>query len=118
MTIRERVIFLSEENHISQKELAASINAPATTVNGWFKNDNRSPSSEYLIPICELFSVSVEWLLTGKEATIAKDDMEEVLLSSYRLTDVEGKARIIQICMNEKDRIEKKTVATSSTATA
>ena len=29
--------------------------------------------------------------------------MEEVLLDAYRTADAQGKARIIQVCMNERD---------------
>ena len=105
MTIRERVIQLANDKDMSQKELAIAINAPVTTVNGWFKNENRSPSAEYLIPICVLFQVSVEWLLTGQNVEIKLDKREEILLDAFRSTDEIGKCRIIQVCMNESDRV-------------
>ena len=67
MDIRERVIYLVRKSGMTQKEFAKAINAHETTVNGWFLKQNRNPSAKYIIPICKLFNVSQEWLLTGKE---------------------------------------------------
>lgn len=65
--LRERVIALVEDAHMSQKDFADMIHAPQSTVNGWFTQENRQPSNEYIVPIAELFSVSCSWLLSGKE---------------------------------------------------
>ena len=65
--LRERVIALVEDAHMSQKDFAEMIHAPQSTVNGWFTQENRQPSNEYIVPIAELFSVSCSWLLSGRE---------------------------------------------------
>ena len=66
MTIGERVLSLLKESGKKQKELAEFIGAGTSTISQW-KDGNRNPSSELLIPICEFLGVSVEYILTGND---------------------------------------------------
>ena len=100
MTLRDRVISLVKQHNMSQKDFANAISAPLTTVNGRFKQENRSPSSEYIIPICRLFSVSCNWLLTGEEENESKPAQtlqpeEDEILNVYRKLDVSGKRQLM-----------------------
>lgn len=66
MTIGNRVLVLLRENGLKQKDLAEYLHTKPSTVNGW-KAENRNPSSDMIIPICEFLSVSPVFLLTGKQ---------------------------------------------------
>lgn len=67
LRIGERVFTLLEQKGHTQSELAAFLSTSRSTINGW-KKENRNPSSELIVPICEFLGVSVEFLLTGKES--------------------------------------------------
>lgn len=85
MRIGERVFYLLKQQNLTQTQLANSLNTATSTINGW-KNNNRNPSSEYIIPICEFFNVSTEYLLTGKESTQQNTNLtenEEEMLSLF-----------------------------------
>ena len=71
MRIGERVHILLEEKGKKQKDLADFLGTGTSTVHGW-KQGNRNPSSEMLLPICEFFDISIEYLLTGKERNTVK----------------------------------------------
>lgn len=71
MSIGERVHTLLEEKGKRQKELADFLGTRASTVNGW-KQGNKTPSSELLLPICEFLDISIEYLLTGEERNTVK----------------------------------------------
>lgn len=77
MRIGQRVFDLLEKQSKKQVDLAKYLNLTTSTVNGWRK-ENRNPSSELIIPICEFFDISPYYLLTGKEKN-----------SSYELTNDE-----------------------------
>lgn len=105
MTIRERVIELCKERKMTQSELSKALNAPKTTVNGWFLNDKRNPSSEYILPICNFFDVDVEWLLSGeKGCQKIKCEAHADLIRWYDDCDTRGKDAIKQVCLNESMR--------------
>lgn len=71
MLIGERVHELLKEQGKLQKDLAEYLNTRPSTVNGW-KQGNRTPSTEMLLPICEFLGVSIEYLITGRESEDAK----------------------------------------------
>lgn len=68
MSIGERVLVLLKQQGKKQRELAASIGAGESTVSQW-KDRNRNPSSEMILPICEFLGCSVSYLLTGEESS-------------------------------------------------
>lgn len=66
MRIGERVLNILEQKGLKQSDLALHLGTKPSTVNGW-KNENRNPSCEYIIPICEFLGITTDYLLTGKE---------------------------------------------------
>ena len=66
MTIGNRVLALLKEKGLKQKDLAEYLHTGSSTINGW-KSENRNPSSELIVPICEFLGISCEFLLTGEE---------------------------------------------------
>ncbi|MBE5977839.1 MAG: helix-turn-helix transcriptional regulator [Paenibacillaceae bacterium] len=69
--IGKRVHVLLNEQGKRQKDLADFLGTATSTVHGW-KQGNRNPSSEVLLPICEFLDISLEYLLTGKERNTVK----------------------------------------------
>lgn len=86
MNINQRVQGLLNNSKLIQKELSTYISVAPSTLNNWIKL-GRSIPSEYIIPICEFFGVSLEYLLTGKEnacslATIHANEKEQIKIKS------------------------------------
>lgn len=68
MTIGERVLTTIAEKGLKQGDLAKHLGTKPSTISGW-KQPNRNPSSEVIVPICEFLGVSEHFLLTGEEDT-------------------------------------------------
>ena len=78
MTIGNRVLQILNEKNLKQKDLADHLGTKPSTINGWHE-ENRNPSSDLIVPICEFLGVSAYFLLTGNEdpmAGISDDDRE------------------------------------------
>lgn len=78
MTIGNRVLNILASKGLKQKDLADFLGTKPSTISGW-KAQNRNPSSELIVRICEFLGVSFEYLLTGEEKTItfvSPDDAE------------------------------------------
>ena len=65
-TIANRLRTLRMEHEISQEKLAEELDIARTTVSH-LENGNREPSLYVLMAYAEYFSVSVDWILYGKE---------------------------------------------------
>lgn len=98
MTIGNRVHAILKERGIMQKTLAEHIGSPPATVTGW-KEPNRNPSSDLIIPICDFLGISPYFLLTGQEQDgerhMALDPNEQSLLSAYRAMTKDQQQRIL-----------------------
>lgn len=68
ITIGERIKELRKERKISQAELAKNINVSPGNVGDW-ERGKAKPGADALISLMEYFSVSADWLLTGKGST-------------------------------------------------
>jgi transcriptional regulator with XRE-family HTH domain len=64
LRLGERVHYLLKQYNRSQKELADFLNTKTSTINGW-KQPNRNPSSDMIVPICKFFNISTYYFLTG-----------------------------------------------------
>ncbi len=66
MTILQRMIQLMENKKIKWADIARHLGVSRSVVGNW-KMRETNPPTEYIVPICELLNVSVEFLLTGTE---------------------------------------------------
>lgn len=111
MNINQRVQELIYNSNVSQKALSSAISVPTSTLNNWIKL-GRSIPSEYIIPICEFFDISTDYLLTGKEDTssnIKLDNNEQRLLKMYSLlSDIEKGEILGELKAMTKDRMIEK----------
>lgn len=76
MNINQRIQELICNSNVSQKALSSAISVPTSTLNNWIKL-GRSIPSEYIIPICEFFDISIDYLLTGKEKSSQEEHLSE-----------------------------------------
>lgn len=83
MTIGNRVIELLSQKGLKQKDLAEYLGTGTSTINGW-KKENRNPSSDMILPICEFLDVDCEFLLSGQHKKtneiFSKEDSEWLTL--------------------------------------
>jgi transcriptional regulator with XRE-family HTH domain len=61
-TIGDRIRQLREEGHYTQIDLAGKLNISNTTLSQ-YETNQRTPSDEVKIRICEIFNVSLDYLL-------------------------------------------------------
>ncbi len=66
MTIGERIAELLVSKSLREIDLARHLGTRQSTVQGWTKL-GRSPSADFIIPICEFFNISPSYLLVGHE---------------------------------------------------
>ncbi len=69
----ERLYELRRKKNLSQEEMAEKLNVSRQTISKWETNQSQ-PDFDKIIPLCQLFNISSEELLTGKKAI--KDSVE------------------------------------------
>lgn len=69
MGLGERLFELRKEKNLTQDEVAEKLNVTRQTVSKWETNQS-TPDFDKIIPISELFEISVEELITGKTQEI------------------------------------------------
>lgn len=70
---------LLDDNNISQKELAATINESYNTLQSWITKD-RLPNAEQAVNIARVLKTSVEYLVTKKDLKFKKDNSKTIAL--------------------------------------
>ncbi len=78
MSLGERLYELRKEKHLSQEQVAEQLNVTRQTISKW-ETDESKPDFDKIVPICNLYEISTEQLLTGnaKEETIIEKKNEE-----------------------------------------
>lgn len=74
MSLGERLLELRKKKNLSQEEAAYKLNVTRQTISKW-ETDQSTPDLAKIMPICELYEVTSEELLTG--CTKEKMIMEE-----------------------------------------
>ncbi len=64
MTIGQKIFFLLEERHMTQKEFSLRTGISTTTISDWRKK-NTNPGSDKIMAICAALEVTPEYLLSG-----------------------------------------------------
>ena len=67
MNIGEKLFELRKEKNLSQEDVAERLNVTRQTVSKWETNQS-TPDFDKILPLCELFEIGTEELLTGKKA--------------------------------------------------
>lgn len=66
MNIGEKLFELRRQKNLSQEEVADKLNVSRQTVSKWETNQS-VPDFDKIMPLCELYGIGVEELLTGKK---------------------------------------------------
>lgn len=69
--VAEKIKFLREQKELTQSDLARKLNITRSSVNAWEMGIS-VPSTQYIIELANLFSVSTDYLL-GVEKTSTMD---------------------------------------------
>ena len=87
----DRVESILKEKRLTQKELAEDLGLRRPTLSDWKKN-GAVPAGDICIRIADYLGVSVEWLVTGKEAALSSE--ERTLLKQWQILSEEQKDTI------------------------
>ena len=100
----ERIIILTNKANINGRELGEKLGLKKSPLTDW-KNKKSNPTLEQFAKMCEIFAVSPEYLLTGKEAAELTPE-EQKLVGLYRLADERGRRSIMRTAENESRELE------------
>lgn len=64
MSLGERLYELRKSKHLSQEQVAEQLNVTRQTISKW-ETDESKPDFDKIVPICNLYGITSEQLLTG-----------------------------------------------------
>lgn len=67
LKLKQNLRLLMKTRKVSRKEVAATLGVSEATI-GKYVRGERMPSIESVVKIAEMFDVTVDWLLTGKDS--------------------------------------------------
>ena len=79
MSLGQRLIELRKSKQLSQEEVAEKLNVTRQTISKWETNQS-SPEFDKILPLCELFEISTDELLTGRKEKTA--EQKEIILDT------------------------------------
>lgn len=65
MSLGQRLLDLRKSKRLSQEEVAEKLNVTRQTISKW-ETDQSVPDFDKIVPLCELYEISTDELLTGK----------------------------------------------------
>lgn len=92
MNLGEKLFELRKAKNLTQDDMAEKLNVTRQTVSKWETNQS-TPDFDKIMPLCELFEIGVEELLTGKKT----EEREEKKKEEKVLTRQEIKERSAKI---------------------
>ena len=121
MEIIERIFMILKEKNIKSVEISKKLGINQSVISTW-KSRKKNPPAEYLIQICEVLNVSIEYLLTGKE--IINENMltleEQELLNKYRKLNDRYKGKLetyAEVYIKEQNEKEQEQNKSSNSST-
>ena len=96
MNIGEKLYELRKEKNLSQEEVADKLNVTRQTVSKWETNQSM-PDLDKVIPLCELFGISTEELLTGKKNIERENYNKEEIKEERVLTKQEVRRKNAEV---------------------
>ncbi len=104
----ERILALQEQDGITNKELEKVAKLANGSITNW-KNRRYFPSVSAIVNLAQYFHVTTDYLLCLSDTTNHQDvwnsitHEDQLLLDGYHAATPQGRFRIIQVCMNERD---------------
>ncbi len=74
---------------MTQRQLAKALSVSPSAI-GMYEQGRRQPSADLIVAICQMFSVSTQWLLTGKPYTKLDLRQDLRMLLSFPPEETEG----------------------------
>ena len=93
MNLGEKLYELRKEKNLSQEEVADKLNVTRQTVSKWETNQS-TPDFDKIVPLCELFEISTEELLTGKKQ---EEKEEQEIIEEKPLTKEEVRKKSAEV---------------------
>lgn len=84
MTLGERLTELRKKLNLSQEEVAEKLNVTRQTVSKW-ELDQSTPDFDKILPLCKLYNITSEELLTGRKADANNDNIEYNLMTDEEI---------------------------------
>lgn len=84
MTLGERLTELRKKMNLSQEDVAEKLNVTRQTVSKW-ELDQSTPDFDKVIPICKLYNITSEELLTGRKADNNNENIEYNLMTDEEI---------------------------------
>ena len=84
MTLGERLTELRKKDNLSQEEMAEKLGVSRQTISKW-ELDQSLPDFDKILPICKLYGISSEELLTGRKLDNNNDNMEYNLMTEEEI---------------------------------
>ena len=88
-----RILYLLELNNIKPSKLCLDLKIANSSITDW-KRGKGNPSVETIIKICDYFNVSMDWLVLGREETLAFPNEDLPFMSVYNKLNAIGKAEV------------------------
>lgn len=73
MNLGEKLLELRKSKQLSQEEVADKLNVSRQTISKW-ETGVSQPDFDKIVPLCELYGISSDELLTGKKSKKIKED--------------------------------------------
>ena len=96
MNLGERLFELRKSKNLTQDDVAEKLNVTRQTVSKWETNQS-TPDFDKIVPICELFEIGVEELLTGKKEEKQEKNEEQEEKKEKVLTKQEAKEKSAKV---------------------
>lgn len=96
MNIGEKLFELRKEKNLSQEEVAEKLNVTRQTVSKWETNQS-TPDFDKIIPLCELFGIGAEELLTGKKPQEKQENILEEPQIEKGMTKEEARRKSAEV---------------------
>ena len=100
--IYERVLELTTRNNLNGVKLGEMLGLKKSPLTDW-KNQKSKPTLDQFEKLCEIFAVSPEYLLTGKDASDLTPE-EQLLVNHFRHADNRAQESILQYAESESAR--------------
>lgn len=75
MNLGEKIYELRKQQNLSQEELGDKLNVSRQTISKWERNES-TPDLDKIVPLCDLFNLSVDELLQVKKIEKSKSEMQ------------------------------------------
>ena len=79
MNLGEKLLNLRKTKNLTQDDVAEKLNVTRQTISKWETNQS-SPEFDKILPLCELFEISTDELLTGRKEKTA--EQKEIILDT------------------------------------